>query len=130
MPDFLLRWWSSLQEGLDIIPEESVAILVYVIGTIIALWCWYEIAKRLPSPIGGMTWIILFAVLATPTVSEGVNAKLAPAIFGLLFGILTKEVALVRFNAALILLVIAVGMLIGFLWNKYRLNQVKHLDEL
>lgn len=35
---------------LDSIPEESIAIAVYLIGSIIALFCWYGVTKRLPKP--------------------------------------------------------------------------------
>ena len=38
---------------LDSIPEESIAIAVYLIGSIIALLCWYGVTKRLPKPAGG-----------------------------------------------------------------------------
>ena len=116
--------WNSLLSSLDSVPEDSIAVTVYVVGTIIVLWCWYGVAKRLPVLLGGVSWIILFAVLATPTVSDGTNAEIAPAIFGLLFGILTKEHALVWANASLILLVIGIGLVIGYLWSKYRMNKV------
>ncbi|WP_130802768.1 hypothetical protein [Acinetobacter ihumii] len=116
--------WNSLLSTLDSVPEDSIAVTVYVMGTIIVLWCWYAVAKRLPNLIGGITWIVLFAILATPTVSDGANAEIAPAIFGLLFGILTKEQPLVWANASLILLVTGVGLVIGYLWSKYRMNKI------
>ena len=115
--------WNSLLSSLDALPEDSIAVTVYVIGTMIVLWCWYGVAKRLPRMIGGISWIVLFAVLATPTVSDGANAEIAPAIFGLLFGILTKEQSLVWANASLILFVVGVGLVIGYLWSKYRMNK-------
>jgi hypothetical protein len=40
----------------------------------------------------------------TPTISEGPNSELAPAIFGFIFGVLTKEHALIWSNLSLILL--------------------------
>jgi len=86
---------------LDSIPEDSIAIAVYLLGSVIMLWSWYAIAKRLPKPFGGITWMIGFAILLTPTVSEGNNASIAPAFFGLLFGILTKEEAFVWSNSNL-----------------------------
>ena len=110
---------------LDSIPEDSIAITVYFLGSFILLWSWYAIAKRLPKPIGAITWIIGFAILLTPTVSEGNNASIAPAIFGLLFGILTKENSLVWSNASLILFVIGLGLVVGYLYSKYSLNKTK-----
>ena len=114
---------NSVMTALASIPETAIAIAVYLLGSAIILWCWYAIAKRLPNPLGGITWIMLFAILLTPTVSECSNAALAPAIFGLLFGVLTKEMPLVWANLSAILFVIGLGLLIGYFWSKYRLKQ-------
>jgi preprotein translocase subunit SecG len=112
---------------LDSIPEESIAITVYLLGSLILLWSWYAIAKRLPKPLGGITWLIGFAILLTPTVSEGNNASIAPAIFGLLFGLLTKENTLVWSNASLILFVIGLGLVVGYLYSKYTDNKAQFM---
>ena len=116
---------NSFLSLLDSIPEDSIAVTVYVLGSIIILWAWYAIAKRLPQPLGGITWIIGFAILLTPTVSEGNNASIAPAIFGLLFGVLTKETALVWSNASLILFVVGLGLVVGYLWSRYTAHKAK-----
>ena len=110
---------------LDSIPEDSIAITVYLLGSVIMLWSWYAIAKRLPKPFGGITWMVGFAILLTPTVSEGNNASIAPAIFGLLFGVLTKENALVWSNASLILFVVGLGLVVGYLWSQYTAKKAK-----
>ena len=110
---------------LDSIPEDSIAITVYLLGSVIMLWSWYAIAKRLPKPFGGITWMMGFAILLTPTVSEGNNASIAPAFFGLLFGILTKENALVWSNASLILFVVGLGLVVGYLWSQYTAKKAK-----
>lgn len=110
---------------LDSIPEDSIAVTVYLLGSVIMLWSWYAIAKRLPKPFGGITWIMGFAILLTPTVSEGNNASIAPAIFGLLFGVLTKENALVWSNASLILFVVGLGLVVGYLWSQYTAKKAK-----
>lgn len=104
---------------LDSIPDQSIAFAVYLLGSLIALGCWYGVTKRMPKTMGGFLWLLAFAVLLTPTVSEGSNASVAPAIFGLLFGILTKEYELVWINASLILFVIGVGSVIGYCWSTY-----------
>lgn len=117
--DQLAAIWNGLLSSLDSVPEDSIAVTAYVGGTILVLWCWYSIAKRLPKLIGGVTWIVLFAILATPTISEGVNAGVAPAIFGLIFGVLTKEQPLIWSNLSLILFVTGLGLLIGYSWSKY-----------
>ena len=116
---------NSLLSLLDSIPEDSIAVTVYLLGSMIMLWAWYGVAKRLPKPLGGITWIVGFAILLTPTVSEGNNASIAPAIFGWVFGILTKEKNLVWFNAALILFVIGLGLLVGYLWSQYSAKKAK-----
>ena len=116
---------NSFLSLLDSIPEDSIAITVYLLGSVIILWSWYAIAKRLPQPFGGITWIIGFAILLTPTVSEGNNASIAPAIFGLLFGVLTKENVLVWSNASLILFVVGLGLVVGYLWSQYTAKKAK-----
>lgn len=115
--------WSHILSLLEQFPEENVAIIVYVTGAMIALWCWYRLMSRLPNPIGGILWIIAFAILVTPTISEGPNSALAPAIFGLLFGVITKEHVLIWSNLSLILFVIGTGLLVGFCWSKYAANK-------
>lgn len=115
--------WTQFLSVLDSIPEDSIAITVYVLGTLIILWCWYAIAKRLPSPLGGITWIVLFAILATPTISEGPNSAVAPAFFGLVFGVLTKDSPIIWSNFSLIAFVIGIGLCAGYFWSKYQTNQ-------
>lgn len=118
--DQLSGIWANFLDLFDAIPEDNIAITVYILGTLLILWCWYSISKRLPSPLGGITWIIVLAVLATPTISEGPNSAIAPAIFGLLFGILTKDSPLIWSNLALITFVMGIGLVIGFFWSKYK----------
>ncbi|AWL28728.1 hypothetical protein DJ533_09190 [Acinetobacter defluvii] len=115
--------WANFLNLFDSIPEDNIAITVYILGTLIILRCWYSIAKRLPSPVGGITWIIVFAIIATPTISEGPNSAIAPAFFGLLFGVLTKDSPLIWSNAALITFVIGIGLVVGFFWSKYKANK-------
>lgn len=119
----------QLTGSLDAIPEGVIAVAVYALGSLIALWCWYGIVKKWPKPLGGMTWGLLFAILLTPTVSMGNNASLAPAAFGLIFGILTKDMPLVWNNAALIACVTAFSWLIGYCWSWYRNQQNKKTDQ-
>lgn len=124
MLETITAMWSHILSVLDQFPEENVAIIVYVTGAMIALWCWYRLMSRMPNPIGAILWIIVFAILATPTISEGPNSELAPAIFGLIFGVLTKEHVLIWSNLSLILFVIGTGLLIGFCWSKYSANKL------
>lgn len=111
--------WVGLISAFDSIPEDSIAVTVYLLASLIMLWCWYGLAKRLPHPVGSVSWIVLFAILLTPTVSEGNNASIAPAIFGLIFGVLTKETLLVWTNLSAILFVTGLGLVLGYFWSKY-----------
>lgn len=79
--------------------------------------------RRLPTTLGAISWLVVFAILVTPTVSEGPNASVAPAIFGLLFGVLTKDSPLIWSNLSLILFVIGLGLVIGYCWSKYITNK-------
>lgn len=117
--DFFAALGSSIFSVLDQFPEENIAISIYMIGTIIALWCWYRLMTRLPKFIGGVLWILVFAVLVTPTISEGPNSALAPAISGLLFGVLAKDQTLIWSNLSLILFVAGIALFIAFCWSKY-----------
>lgn len=118
---------NSLWAVLDSIPEDSIAITVYLLGSLIILACGYAVAKRLPKPAGGISWVVVFAVLLTPTVSEGSNASIAPAIFGMLFGMLTKDQPLVWLNLSLILFVTGIGLVIGYFWSKYNAGRMRIL---
>ncbi|OTG88380.1 hypothetical protein B9T31_02395 [Acinetobacter sp. ANC 4558] len=104
---------------LDTMPEDTIAITAYLVCSFIVLLCWNSIAKRLPQFIGGMSTILLFALILTPTVSDGHNASIAPAIFGLAFGIFTKDSSLIWFNSSLILFVIGVCSFAVFTWRKF-----------
>lgn len=121
----LINFWHNFLSLFDVIQEENIAITVYLFGMLIALWLWFGVAKRLPNPIGGISWVILFACIATPTISEGDDAGLAPALIGLIFGILTKENSLILTNLMSIVFVAGLGFLIGFLWSKYQTAQKK-----
>lgn len=110
----------DLFSALDNIPEYNLAVAVYLGGSLIVLWLWYFIAKAVPRPFGGMSWILLFALLLSPTITEGTNAQIAPAIVGLLFGLLTDEKHLIWANLIPILFISALGFFLAYLWNKYQ----------
>ncbi|TXJ01649.1 MAG: hypothetical protein E6Q26_06710 [Acinetobacter sp.] len=126
MLETITSFWSHILSVLDQFPEEYVAIIVYVTGAMIALWCWYRLMSRLPNPIGGILWIVVFAILVTPTISEGPNSALAPAVFGLIFGVVTQEQFLIWTNLSLILFVVGIGLLVGFCWSKYTEHKAEH----
>lgn len=108
----------QLLSVLDQFPEGAIAISVYCGGAFIVLLSWYFITKPY-SKFCAVSSLVLFALLVTPTVSEGNNAGLSPAIFGLLFGVVTKDHSLIWFNAAAIVFVIGLGLLSGFCIMKF-----------
>lgn len=122
----LMAFWNNFLDLFDAIPEESIAITVYILGALIIMWCWTSIMRRLPATLGGILWVILFALIATPTISEGPNSELAPASFGLVFGVLTKDSVLIWSNLSLILFVIGLGLMIGYWGNKYKAAKAKN----
>ena len=81
---------NQLFSFLDVIPEDAIALTAYGIGAIIALWCWWRLMRRLPTTFGAISWLIAFAILVTPTVSEG------PILF-----------------------VVGLGLVVGYFWSKY-----------
>lgn len=117
---------------LDALPENIVAVSVYVVGAILVLLLWYLMTKPYPRFCALSTWIV-FAFIVTPNISEGSNAALAPAVFGLMFGILTHEHNLIWVNLGTILFVVGLGGVVGFLWLKflqYKLRQPKSTTPL
>lgn len=117
--NFFISLWSGFFSLFDGIPEYSFAVGFYLLGSLFMLWGWSSISKPLPRTLRISFGIFMFAVLLTPTVSEGTNAKIAPAIFGMIFGLLTKEMNLVWVNLASIVFVMAVGCLLMYCYSYY-----------
>lgn len=105
---------------LDDVPEYAIAVIAYFGSALFILWGWYQLGKYLPRTFAGMTWIILFALIFSPTLSEGDNAKIAPAVVGLMFGLITHEKTLIWTNLIPILVITALGFFLGYLWSKYQ----------
>ncbi len=103
--------------------EYWLAVGIYVVGSVIALWLWRQVVRPLPHPIGGISWLILFSILFAPTVTEGDNGQIAPAVFGLLFGVISDQKALMMSNLLPILLVLSLGLLVGFFVQSLRMQR-------
>lgn len=117
--------WENFLTQLDSLPEDGIAITVYLLGALILLSCWYSITRRITAPFGGILWVLLFAMVATPSISEGPNSAISPATFGLFFGILTKDSLLIWSNLSMLLFVVGIGLLLGYLWSRYQNNTSK-----
>lgn len=106
--------WNKLVSG---VPAEQLPILAYVGFSIVALLLWTFVARIFPKTLAGLSWIILFAILFTPTTSIGEHPQIAPATVGIVYGILMQDNSII-FNSLLpILVVITVGCILGFLWQ-------------
>ncbi len=52
-------WWGQLVKD---VPPADLPMYAYLGGVIIVLILWLLVARILPRPLGGMSWMILFAV--------------------------------------------------------------------
>jgi len=109
---------------MDSASEYWLAVFVYLAGSGIALWLWRQVMRPLPHPFGGMGWMMVFALLLAPTVTEGENGQIAPAVIGLLFGIISHDKELILSSLLPILLVMGLGFLVGFLIQRLRQQRV------
>lgn len=116
--------WNKLVSG---VPPDKLPMLAYIGFSILALLLWTLVARMLPRTLAGLSWIILFAILLTPTTSIGTDPQIAPAAVGIVYGILMKDNGIVLNSLLPILVVITVGCILGFLWQfiKGRLPQPK-----
>lgn len=118
--------------SLTVIPENIIAVSVYVAGAILVLLLWYLMTRPYPKFCAMSTWIV-FAFMVTTSISDGSNAAIAPAVFGLMFGIVTHDHNLMWVNLATILFVIGLGSVVGFFWLKflqYKSQQTKNTAPL
>ncbi len=119
----IVVWWAQLVKG---IPPDSLPLTAYVGFSIIVLLLWIVVVRVLPKTLAGLSWIILFAILLTPTSSLGTPPEIAPASIGVVYGILMKDPS-IAFNALLpIMIVITVGCLLGFIWQFVRMGLDKN----
>lgn len=124
--NFLLTLWDLFLSIFDGVPEHTIAVVVYIFGALFVLFGWaLVLAKPFPKAVRQSGTIFLFAFFFTPTISEGVNATLAPAIFGLLFGLITKEMYLFWVNLASIILVMSLGFIVMYCYQYY-INRRQH----
>lgn len=115
----IVVWWTQLVRG---IPPDSLPMTAYVGFSIIVLLLWIVVVRVLPKTLAGLSWIILFAILLTPTTSLGTPPEMAPASIAVVYGILMKDSSII-FNSLLpIMIVITVGCILGFLWQIVRMG--------
>lgn len=106
--------WSHLVANA---PPEMLPLYAYVGFSVIVLLLWLFIVKVLPSPLGGMSWLAVFAVLLTPSTAAGESGDIAPASIGVVYGILMKDPGLAMRSLLPILIVFSFGLVLGFIWQ-------------
>jgi hypothetical protein len=92
----------------------------YLGGVIIVLILWLLVARVLPRPLGGMSWMMLFAVLLAPGTALGDPSVIAPASISVVYAIMMKDTAGAIANMLPILVVLVVGLFVGFVWQLIR----------
>ena len=113
----LIIWWSHLVAG---VPPELLPLYAYVGFSIAVLLLWILVARVLPRPLGGMSWLAIAAVLLTPGMAMGDSGNIAPASIGVVYGFLMKDMGAAVSNLLPILVVFLVGLILGFIWNVIR----------
>lgn len=115
--DSLVKWWGEVVKD---IPAADLPLFTYVGGSAIVLFLWYLVARIIPRPIGGISWIVLCAILLTPGTSLGESGNIAPACIGVVYSVLISDYASALHNLLPIMAVIVAGLFLGFLWQLVR----------
>jgi len=113
----IVVWWSHLVAD---VPPADLPMYAYVGGSVIVLLLWLLVARMLPKPLGGISWVILFAVLFAPGSALNEPGVIAPASISVVYAVMMKDIAGAITNALPILVVMAAGLFLGFIWQLLR----------
>ena len=113
----LIIWWGQLVKD---VPVADLPMYAYLGGVIIVLVLWLLVARILPRPLGGMSWMILFAVLLAPGTALGDPSVIAPASISVVYAIMMKDTTGAIANMLPIMVVLFVGLFVGFVWQLIR----------
>ena len=113
----IVIWWSQLVKG---VPPADLPMYAYIGGSIVVLALWILVARMLPKPLGGISWMVLFAVLLAPGTALGDPSLLAPASISVVYAVMMKDTTAAASNALPVLIVLVVGLFIGFVWQLIR----------
>lgn len=119
-------WWGQMVKD---VPPADLPMYAYLGGAILVLVLWLLVARVLPKPLGGMSWMILFAVLLAPGTALGDSSELAPASISVVYAVMMKDYAGAITNMLPILVVLVVGLFIGFMWQLIRSAFASSLDK-
>lgn len=113
----IVIWWSQMVKN---VPPADLPMYAYLGGSILVLLLWILVARMLPRPLGGMSWMVLFAVLLAPGTALNDPSVIAPASISVVYAIMMKDTATAITNALPILVVLVVGLFVGFVWQLIR----------
>lgn len=113
----IVIWWSQMVKG---VPPADLPAYAYIGGGIVVLALWVLVARILPRPLGGISWVMLFAVLFAPGTALNDPSTIAPASISVVYAVMMKDMAAAASNTLPILVVLVVGLFIGFVWQLIR----------
>lgn len=113
----IVIWWSQMVKG---VPPADLPMYAYLGGSIIVLLLWILVARMMPRPLGGMSWMVIFAVLLAPGTALGDPSQIAPASISVVYAIMMKDTVGAIANSLPILVVLVVGLFVGFVWQLIR----------
>ena len=113
----IVIWWSQMVKD---VPPADLPMYAYLGGAIVVLVLWILVARMLPRPLGGMSWMVLFAVLLAPGTALSDPSLIAPASISVVYAVMMKDMVGAVTNALPILVVLVVGLFIGFVWQLIR----------
>lgn len=113
----IVIWWSQMVSG---VPADDLPMYAYLGFSIIVLLLWILIARIMPRPLGGMSWMILFAVLLAPGTALSDPSTIAPASISVVYAVMMKDTAGAVANALPVLVVLVAGLFVGFVWQLVR----------
>lgn len=119
-------WWGQMVKN---VPPADLPMYAYLGGSILVLVLWLLVARILPKPLGGMSWMILFAVLLAPGTALGDSSEIAPASISVVYAVMMKDFAGAIANMLPILVVLVIGLFIGFMWQLIRGAFASSLDK-
>ncbi|MDN3453247.1 MULTISPECIES: hypothetical protein [unclassified Psychrobacter] len=119
-------WWGQMVKD---VPPADLPMYAYLGGVVIVLILWLLVARMLPRPLGGMSWMILLAVLVAPSTALGDPSVLAPASISVVYAIMMKDFTGAIVNMLPILVVLVAGLFVGFIWQLIRSAFASSLDK-
>ena len=111
------------------VPPADLPMYAYLGGSILVLVLWLLVARILPKPLGGISWMMLFAVLLAPGTALGDASEIAPASISVVYAVMMKDFSGAIANMLPVLVVLVVGLFIGFVWQLIRGAFASSLDK-